>query len=332
MGGATIAQYVNYYGGQYMLILDCTQPTTTTATYTVPTAYLRHEIDITPGTDNMYYLQSLADRNANTVEIWVCDPSSGVPQKRLTARGSWLGVSSVVNYRSKTTTIGPRGQVSGLNENWQWYNWNLPKFIIDTYKTSGNKIKLAIRPGFSHPETNIVYIGGFGTSTDPYMIGAVDFAGGLERLCNNSPTLTSTGFNYGGNYQQRYYSEISANETNSVLVPIPDETRTYYLGIMGLAGDNHGQNYTQQLSWSLIGPSSTGILGQIKNIVPPIAEGTINNSFGYNVMGWVITPSFYTQYLQNPSNTSAFRYLKLQAYNQINGQNQFLSGIVLEAV
>jgi hypothetical protein len=124
--------------------------------------------------------------------------------------------------------------------------------------------------------------------------------------------------------------DIPANVAKSVLIPIPDETRTYYFGVVSLGGDNHGANLAENTLFTLIGPSSNKDLGYIKNVTPPIAQNIFNGSFGYNSMGFVISPGDYAAYLQTANANSAYRYLKVQMFSR--AADNYLSGFVLEAV
>ncbi|MFN3785231.1 MAG: hypothetical protein ACK4RS_00190 [Thiothrix sp.] len=163
VGGATISNY-GMYGGYNMFACNAARVTPANA-FNIPTSYIRHELAITPGVDNTYFLSTLTDRaNFVGLSVWVCNPTTGVPVLRVGSNSQ--SAKSLDSHPH--LNIAPDNGHPQISSYYEFSSWAIPKAVVDSYKTASNTLRLAIVPFDNNPEGNLFYIGGWGMASNPY--------------------------------------------------------------------------------------------------------------------------------------------------------------------
>ena len=226
VGGASISNHGMY--GSYNII-RCNAVRATTATvHNIPVKYIRHEQPIEPGANNTYHFSTLTDRgNFTAIDVWVCDPVTGVPVKRLHANTqASQGVDS-----HQPLNIAPDNGHPQISSYYEFSSYNIPAALVGTYKTGSNTIKLALRPCNANNAggTDEWYIGGWGMTSNPY--GLITQPAILSQWQVDgalTPALT-----WYGDLESIGFASVKANAQGRIRVPVLDVTHDTVITILG---------------------------------------------------------------------------------------------------
>jgi hypothetical protein len=319
VGGAVNAPY-GAFAGYFMSYQDIAIATVSNA-YAPPTAYIRHEVAITSGVANTYFLRLLGDRKT-IVEVWVCDPVSGVPVRRLTANG-------VVHQGAmpKTTIqLSPKEEFGSDSSYFEWVAWTIPLALVTAYKTAANTLKLAFRPGIGNQEGNRLYLGGWGVASN--VVG--------YEISNYNSFDTTPNFGarlaYGGEWDGMGFWSIAANTTvTPVRVALPGTDKAVYLT---LVGRGEGGPSFQWLNATILHVSGAVDLDRPRpHLVAPLAEYGVGNTGngGLTYGGWLIPAATLAAKAVQPSN-SGVQYLELALQNMNHNDAVYGTAFVVETV
>ena len=166
VGGATVAMsalggYANSFSYAFTTPLIAQNAANIAALYTPPTAYVRHEVAITPGVPNSYGLKIRSGYADNVVSVWVIDPATNLPAARLHGNCVSRFGNSVYGI---SLSLGPNEESGIWNTEWEWVQFLIPKDTVATYKTATNTIKLAVLSGLGHGNNGTIEVSGISMS------------------------------------------------------------------------------------------------------------------------------------------------------------------------
>lgn len=318
VGGATMVPYGSLFGLAGMWNISSNAATLATA-FTIPTQYIRHEVSITAGVSNTYFLRTLGDRET-TLEVWVCNAATGVPEKRLAAKA----VSSTGAGIKNTVQLSPREEYGCESDYFEWLGFEIPSALVASNKTATNTIKLAFRPGVSNGGNTNIYIGGWAVAANN--IG-YSFSSGFvfDDIVNGGTQIV-----FGGTQDNMTYCSISANTTvNGVRVALPDTNKNIYLSLISLG--NPG-NRAQWLDTTIAHISGNVALGRPRpHLKSPLADNALRDisNNGLPVAGWIIPAATLAAKSVTPTN-SGVSYLDLNFINRSSGNIAYITGIIAE--
>lgn len=317
--GAVIAPY-GHWAGYFLLYGDAPAATAATA-FTVPTSYIRHEVAITPGGPNTYFLKTLGDRKSN-IEVWVCDPTSGTPVKRLAAKGPAYQAA----MPKTTIQLSPQEEFGSDTSYNEWLGFEIPPDLVTTYKTATNTLKLAFRPGIGNQEGNRLYIGGWGVASNGVGV-TVNNCYTYDNQLNGGARLA-----YAGEWDGMGFWTLGANTTvTGVRVALPRLDKALFLTLIGRG---EGGPSLQFLRARIAHSSGNVDLGRLRpHLVAPLAESGVGNTGngGLTYGGWLIPAATAAAKAVQPT-TSGVHYLELDLQNL--NHNDVVSGtsFVVETV
>ncbi|OQX10491.1 MAG: hypothetical protein BWK73_20095 [Thiothrix lacustris] len=338
VGGAVITNWGSFGTPAYrMFQLTATKPTCTTSAntlYSIPTSYVRHEVAVNPNTANQYMLQLLSDANREvTAEVWLCDPATGVPAKRLYANTA---------NESGTSDSSDRFSVSRAPDNASayhngfrlWVGWEIPKSLIDTYKTGTNTIKLAIRPGADNGETNTFYINGYAMVESKYAVvhmPALVFENTANIAVNRNATTGGNQLAWWQDYAGYGQCYVTAGQNRILDIPVTDTSKDIYLTVDGLQRDGtdssgHG---ISEADFSIVHTSGDVALGRPRLDIKAPITGVCD--WGHRPMGFLIPAATLAAKATNLHANSAVQYLRVRI-TQPAGLNGHLSFLLTEQV
>jgi hypothetical protein len=315
-------------GGIYSIVMSPTNSTNATA-YTVPTSYVRHTVAAVTGSTNIYQLLVMRDRYAPGVEAWLCNQTSGLPEKRLSASSQSSARQTGLGY---TAQPGPNNIDGIQNSMWEWISFSIPATMVANYITGSNTINIALRGAPNHQDTlgnnAILYVGGFAMVTDQYNLGvynAYQFINGSNDV--NAPT----GITYATNYEGRAIWSIAPNSNVTVRVPVTDATKNIYFGVVGASGNaTYGRNSMGSASFTIQHSTGNVSLGKPQpNVVPPVTKNTLGN-FPHATGGFIINSAVYGSKVNTFAN-SAVSYMNVVITSNEYDTN-YGSGFIIESV
>ena len=318
VGGASISNYGMY--GSYNII-RCNAVRATTATvHNIPTQYIRHEQPIEPGANNTYHFSTLTDRgNFTAIDVWVCDPVTGVPVKRLHANTqASQGVDS-----HQPLNIAPDNGHPQISSYYEFSSYNIPAALVTAYKTAGNTIKLALRPCNVNNGggTDEWYIGGWGMTSNPY--GLITQPAILSHWQVDgalSPALT-----WHGDLENIGFASVNANAQGRIRVPVLDVTHDTVITILG-----RDERYTDSYfgDYSIIHTSGNVQLGRL----PVTGQTPYGNAMRNNFLmqkGFVIPASTLAAKTTVPVN-GGVPFLELNVKNLSYNWTYYIAGVTSE--
>jgi hypothetical protein len=322
------------FGGRAMLQFDAVRTINGASVaagdpdiFTIPTSYIRHEIKITPSVDNTYFLETLLDR-VTTMEVWICNPTTGVPELRLNGKSiSGLGAGRNVSLQPSPFGESASGWAYG-----EWFGYNIPKAVLASRTTVANTVKLAIRPGLFNPGVNRLFIAGFAMSVSSIGITTAN-SYEIDNRVNGAGFL-----NVAANLDGLAYIPITAGPGpkgtagDRIRVALIDTTRDIWLSLMG-HGNLNGDP-TNFIEVSLKHASGDVLLGRPRpSLQSPWAVAAMSDiGNGHPIAGFVIPAAMLAAKSVKPAN-SAIPYLELNLNNvDTGGQIAYFSGIVTETL
>ncbi|UJS26268.1 hypothetical protein [Thiothrix winogradskyi] len=341
VGGATVADYGSAYGSpaQRMLALDATRPTVTTSANTLrslPTSYIRHEIAVKPTTANHYMLQLLTGGGWRevTAEVWLCNPTTDAPEKRLYGQAATnpgdtngAGCGSLCKAPDNATAY----------EDWyrQWVGWELPLSVITAYKTASDTIKLAIRPSGDNASNTSIFVCGYAMLESAHSMihmpmmayeNTVNIPGNrVAASGGNQPVWWVVSAGYGAVY-------IPPDQNRIFDIPLPDTSKDIYLNALGLWRDGTDTDgYGEPQTWfTIIHASGDVALGRPRpDIVAPIAR---QQRWGWKPMGFVIPAAVLQAKATQLNAIDAIPYLRVRINAPNRGINAHFAALITEQV
>lgn len=333
VGGAAITNWGSYGTPAYrMFQLTATRPTCTASAntlYSVPTSYVRHEVAVNPDTANQYMLQVLSDGTREVAaEVWLCDPVTGVPAKRLYA--NMANESGSSDGADRFSVSRAPDNASGYQDGFRlWVGWEIPKSLIDTYKTATNTIKLAIRPGADNGEGNIFYICGYAAVESKYAVvhlPALVFENTANIAANRNATTGGNQLTWWGDYAGCGQCYVP-NAQNRVLdIPLTDTSKDIYLTTSGLQRDGtdssgHG---ISEADFSIVHASGDVALGRPRLDIQAPCTGICD--WGHRPMGFLIPAAVLAAKATALHANSAVQYLRVRIAQPagLNGHIHFI--------
>jgi hypothetical protein len=310
-----------------------TNPTTPTlANHTnIPTSYLRHEVAVTAGVSNAYHIKLRTGLTPACADVWVCNPVSGVPVQRLASQSAYkVGASG----DGISLYLGPTEDYGVWNNTWEWVQFYIPESVIATFKTAGNTIKLALRPGIGNGGAYLD-IGGYAMAAVGNSAYTVATAQMWDQQMNGGSRLTQSGNVYGHPYSAVQPSTSynppytwPANLTApGMRIPLTGVDRDVYLSL--IAPSNLEYLEQRGIALTLIHSSGNVYLDRGKVTQKgPLAQLLIDGPRSHSVaLGWLIPASVLAAKAVTPTN-SAVPYLEIGFTNFDTG-TAYVSGAVV---
>ena len=248
------------YGGHYMIRcanLD-TPPANDTQRYSIPVNYVEHEIPVTSGVDNMYFLSTLTNRSSFVnIEVWICD-SSGTPLSRLHSSSQCRQDADTKDHMC----IGPDNGHTLVSQYYEFSSWCVPESLVTANITGSNTIKLAIRPASNSQDGTILFLGGYAMTTNPFGVSQIT----VVNLIWNSDWDNSSRLTWQGTLGGLDAGYVPENSSRKVRIPLIDNTHDIIVTMIG-TDTNLGGN---GLQWTISHPSGDVQLGRpnVTNVSP----------------------------------------------------------------
>lgn len=317
--GAVIAPY-GAWAGYQLLYVDAPVATAANA-FTVPTAYIRHEVAITPGVGNTYFLKTLGDRRT-TIEGWVCDPAAGAPVRRLAAKG----VAYQGAMPKTTIQLSPKEEFGSDTSYHEWLGFEIPVTLVNSYKTATNTLRLAFRPAIGNQEGNRLYLAGWGMASNNVGV-TVNNCYAYDSQFNLGSRLA-----YAGEWDGMGFWSLGGNTTvTGVRVALPRTDKDLYLTIVGRG---EGGPSFQWLNATIAHASGNVDLGRPRpHIVAPLANDAVRNTGngGLTSGGWLIPAATLAAKTVTPAN-SGVSYLELTLRNINHNDTVYGTSFVAETI
>ena len=339
-GGATVSDSVTTYGQPaYRCIkITATRAVASTALNTlhvIPTQYVIHEVPIRAGKSHQYLINYL-QQSEPTLEVWICDPNTDIPARRVYAQAAAPGPSTIA---SMTVQRAPDNGYGLQDYNRGWVGFELGYSIVRTYKTSNNTLKLALRPGMDNGSGDTILIAGYAMCVSEYSHIYMPILT-FENTAN-IPDLRSTtagAVNYprwSGYADGVGWCVMKDGESMTFYIPIPDTSKSYYITALnsarGSSPPESGFFGSATAEWLIgkVGDTSPIFIGRPSpDIVAPSANVCTRSvaKAGIVVKGTDIV----TKLVYMPYNACPYIPLQVRMYNA--GIEAYLMGFVLEEV
>ena len=341
IGGATVSDSVTAYGQPaYRYIrITATAPVASTVLnnlHAIPTQYVIHEVPIRAGKSHQYLINYF-QQTESTLEVWICDPNTGIPARRVYAQAAvapgTFTVSSMTVQRAPDNGYGLQDFHRG------WVGFELGYSIVNTYKTSNNTLKLALRPGMASSGGNTFMISGYAMCVSEYshiFMPMLTFknTANIPDLCSATEGAVNyprwAGFSDGVGW-----CVMNAGESMTFYIPLPDVSKSYYITALNSAKDagqpESGFFGSATAEWLIgkVGDTSPIFIGRPSpDLVAPSANVCTRTvaKAGIVVKGTdIVTKLVFMPY-------NAYPYIPLQIRMPNAGIKAYLMGFVLEEV
>ena len=339
-GGATVGDSVTTYGQPaYRCIkITATRATASTALnnlHVIPTQYVIHEVPIRAGKSHQYLVNYL-QQSEPTLEVWICDPNTNIPARRVYAQASVapdpFTISSMTVQRAPDNGYGLQDFDRG------WVGFELGYSIVNTYKTSNNTLKLALRPGMDNGGGDTVLISGYAMCVSEYshiFMPILTFENTANIPDLRSATVGTVNYPRWSSYLDGVgWGVMNAGESMTFYIPIPDVSKSYYITALNSARDSSppesGFFESATADWLIgkVGDTSPILIGRPSpDLIAPSANVCTRSvaKAGIVVKGIdIVTKLVYMPY-------NAYPYIPLQIRMYNAGIKAYLMGFVLEA-
>jgi len=348
VGSATVTPFASLFNG-YALIACSATPATLTTTYTVPTSYVRHQIGgyigVNEGTNNVYtyFLQTLHDRKTS-LEVWVCNYATGVPEKRLAAKS--VSASPGGALRASTGQLSPEDEPGVTSNYMQWLGFEIPlgnPGWAAAYIGANGAIKLAIRPAVGNQDGATFYISGYTIRRNPHGVSFISMNTFADQI--NDELLTGTNYNPGslaitGTYEGMSYATIDTASNYIFTVPVLPkvENRGLYLSLISHDVPGQGAFQGSYVNFNLANSGAwntgTGItfsqdFGRPKpGLEAPVSSRVLG--YGQKAGGWILSRAAneVTSYQVSRPATSGVGYIQFRLRTRFG--TAAISGFLLE--
>jgi hypothetical protein len=340
IGGATVSDSVTTYGTPaYRCIkITATRAVASTALnnlHVIPTQYVMHEVPIRAGKSHQYLINYL-QQSEPTLEVWICDPNTGIPARRVYAQAAVAPGTFTVS--SMTVQRAPDNGYGLQDFNRGWVGFELDHSVVNTYKTSNNTLKLALRPGMGNGGGDTFLIAGYAMCVSEYSHIYMPILT-FENTANipDLRSATEGAVNYpkwGGFSDGVGWCVMKDGESMTFYIPIPDTSKSYYITALNSARDANlesGFFGSATAEWLIgkVGDTSPIFIGRPSpDLVAPSANVCTRSvaKAGIVVKGIdIVTKLVYMPY-------NACPYIPLQIRMPNAGIKAYLMGFVLEEV
>lgn len=319
VGGATIIPYVPIFNDAYLLDANATEPTLATQ-FTVPTSYILHEVAVTPASANTYFIRVLGDREQSS-EVWVCEPITGIPVKRLASKA----VVSHIGGTKNTIQLSPKEEYGSDADMFEWLGFEIPVNLVNSYSTDTNTLKLALRPGCNNSGNNQFYMAGYAMAKSEIGV-TINSCLSYDNQINGGTQLVYAGINGG----MAFWSMTPSATINGIRVALPQLDKDIYLSVVALGTSG---NCMQWVDVSIAHSGGNVALGRPKpNLKSPLADAALCTSAdGLPVSGWIIPAATLAAKAILPAN-SGIHYLELNLVNRNPAQYAYGTSWVAETL
>jgi hypothetical protein len=294
-----------------------------------------HEVPIRAGKSHQYLINYL-QQSEPTLEVWICDPNTGIPARRVYAQAAVAPGTFTVS--SMTVQRAPDNGYGLQDFNRGWVGFELDHSVVNTYKTSNNTLKLALRPGMGNGGGDTFLIAGYAMCVSEYSHIYMPILT-FENTANipDLRSATEGAVNYpkwGGFSDGVGWCVMKDGESMTFYIPIPDTSKSYYITALNSARDANlesGFFGSATAEWLIgkVGDTSPIFIGRPSpDLVAPSANVCTRSvaKAGIVVKGIdIVTKLVYMPY-------NACPYIPLQIRMPNAGIKAYLMGFVLEEV
>jgi hypothetical protein len=230
--------------------------------------------------------------------------------------------------------LGPTEDYGVWNNTWEWVQLYIPASVVATFKTAGNTLKLAIRPGIGNGGA-FIDIGGYAMAAVGNSAYSVATAQMWDQQMNGGVRLTQNGSVYAHPYSavspSTTYNPAYTWPTNLVApgmrIPLTGVDRDVYLSLIAPSNLEYLEN--RGLGLSLIHSSGNVYLDRGKVTQKgPLAQLLIDGPRSHSVaLGWLIPASMLAAKAVTPVN-SAVQYLEI-GFTNFDTSTAYVSGAVV---
>lgn len=340
-GGATVSDSVTTYGQPAYRCIKITATRATASTtlnnlHVIPTQYVIHEVPIRVGKSHQYLINFL-QQSEPTLEVWVCDPNTDTPARRVYAQATVAPGSFTIS--SMTVQRAPDNGYGLQDFNRGWVGFELGYSIVKTYKTSNNTLKLALRPGMDNAGGDTILISGYAMCVSEYshiFMPILTFENTANIPDLRSGTVGTVNYpRWSGFLDGVGWSVMNAGEYMTFYIPFPDTSKSYYITALNSARDSDppesGFFGSATADWLIgkVGDTSPIFIGRPSpDLVAPSANVCTRSvaKAGIVVKGAdIVTKLVFMPY-------NAYPYIPLQIRMYDAGIKAYLMGFVLEEV
>ena len=214
----TATYHTDYYsiswGDRYMIGIKNTK------TNDISNNYLRIRLSIDPNTHNSVFIQSKTRRTWSSINMFICDPITKIPNVKIQSRTNNHNHDGV---GGNSSFLGPNNEIahSGYHE---WLQFCIPKEFIDRYKTSTNEILISVKAHANNTDDEL-WISGIASCPNPYGIctlSAVD----LHWATNGGNTITWNS----GAWNEEAIAQFDVNKDYvDIRIPIASTNKAVYI-------------------------------------------------------------------------------------------------------
>lgn len=338
-GGATVSDSVTTYGKPAYRCIKITATRATSSTtlnnlHVIPTQYVIHEVPIRADKSHQYLVNYL-QQSEPTLEVWICDPNTDIPARRVYAQAS-PGISAI---SSMSVQRAPDNGYGLQDFNRGWVGFELGYSTVNTYKTSNNTLKLALRPGMDNGSDDTFLIAGYAMCVSEYShiyMSILTFENTANIPDLRSTTVGAINFPRWSSYTDGVnWCVMRDGESMTFYIPIPDTSKSYYITALNSARDSSppesGFFGSATAEWLIgeVGDTSPIFIGRPSpDLVAPSTNVCTRSvaKAGIVVKGIDIV----TKLVHMPYNACPYIPLQVRMYNA--GIDAYLMGFVLEEV
>ena len=219
--------------------------------------------------------------------------------------------------------IGPDNGHTLVSQGYEFSGWPIPKSLVDSYITSTNTIKLAIRAATNNQDGTILYLGGYAMTTNPYGVSQITVVNMIWDLDWDNPSNPS----FFGTMSSLDICFVPENSTRKVRIPIIDNTHDIIVTMIGGATSLPGNG----LQWTISHTSGNIEFGRpsVSNISPYMSYMCTKNNTTYHSIS--IDAATLAAKTIIPTN-SGLPYLELDLINIFRGTNwrAYFAGFFVE--
>jgi hypothetical protein len=333
-GAAAIPSTLGNYVNSFMITLQAPvaaqNAANIAAIFTPPTAYVRHEVAITAGVANSYFLKMRSSAVDTVADVWVCDPVTGAPVERLHGTGATRITAS---DQGTAFGLGPDESNAAWNREYEWVSWLIPATAVAARKTGTNTIKLAIKPAIGNGNGINIDISGYAMAA----VGNSQYAStpvfALDNQINGGIQAPYGGVTTGNPYGiLNAIAKIPAVPGGGLRIAIPDITKDTWVSLI-----SHGNGYgswARNVELTLVS-TATGntTIGRTRphQVGPLLAAICAQSGLGtMNANGWLIPANVLAAKAVKPAG-SAVWYLEVAIAN-VSDLAAYMAGWFAETV
>lgn len=342
VGGAGIVDYGSNYGmvsGRALIATATRAVNSATVTgthpFAPPTSYIRHEVPATAaGKDMAYMLQFITGGLARGlgVEVWVCDPTSGAPAKRLYANTTPMQGDTNALANQQPLYLAPDNTTCNSDYYRCWMHWAVPASVVATYKTSSNMIRFALRPAVDNGENTAFNITDYAVAELNHghvVLGSMNFGNTVNSVGARSVTTGGNMLTWYANTNGLSSSYVPAGRTRVLEIPIVSTTKDLYVTMLSNMDTDKPEGWgLSKTHWILKHTSGDVVLGTPRlDITAPSARRIYSH---HRAMGVVIPATVIAAKATTQHTNSVQQYLMIEVVCPSTGFNAHITGVLVE--